>query len=65
VLASEGTIDELVDQRLSDKLQFMGRILDDPSVQELADLDEEPSVGGGLDQRDLQALMGHLRARTA
>lgn len=64
VLASEGTIDEVVAQRLNDKLQFMGRILDDPAVQELADLDEEPAVGGGLDERDLQALMGHLRART-
>jgi superfamily II DNA or RNA helicase len=65
VLASEGTIDEVVAQRLADKLQFMGGILDDPAVQQLADLDEEPAVGGGLDQRDLQALMGHLRARTA
>lgn len=64
VLASEGTIDDIVDQRLSDKMQFMGRILDDPEVQELADLNEEPAVGGGLDQRDLQALMGHLRAHT-
>ncbi|MER5309627.1 DEAD/DEAH box helicase [Streptomyces sp. NPDC002773] len=65
VLASEGSIDEVVDQRLGDKLLFMGRILDDPAVQELADLDDEPAVGGGLDQRDLQALMGHLRARSA
>ncbi|MEU6655886.1 DEAD/DEAH box helicase [Streptomyces sp. NPDC046900] len=65
VLASEGTIDEVVAQRLTDKLQFMGSILDDPAVQQLADLDEEPAAGGGLDQRDLQALMGHLRARTA
>jgi superfamily II DNA or RNA helicase len=65
VLASEGTIDEVVAQRLNDKLQFMGRILDDPAVQQLADLDEEPAVGGGLDQKDLQALMGHLRARAA
>lgn len=65
VLASAGTIDEVVDQRLGDKLQFMGRILDDPAVQQLADLEEEPAVGGGLDQRDLQALMGHLRARAA
>lgn len=62
VLASEETIDEVVDQRLADKLKFMGRILDDPAVQELADLEDEPAVGGGLDQRDLQALMGHLRA---
>ncbi|MFC9618523.1 DEAD/DEAH box helicase [Streptomyces sp. NPDC056930] len=65
VLASEGTIDEIVAQRLNDKLQFMGQILDDPAVQKLADLDEEPAVGDGLDQRDLQALMGHLRARTS
>lgn len=64
LLASKGTIDEVVDQRLKDKLQFMGRILDDPAVQQLADLDEEPAVGGGLDSRDLQALMGHLRAST-
>lgn len=62
VLTSAGTIDEVVNQRLDTKLQFMGRILDDPAIQELADLDEEPAVGGGLDQSDLQALMGHLRA---
>jgi SNF2 family DNA or RNA helicase len=65
VLATEGTIDEVVEQRLSDKLKFMGRILDDPAVQRLADLEEEPSIGAGLDSRDLQALMGHLRAHTA
>lgn len=64
VLASEGTIDEVVAVRLADKLTFMGGILDDPAVQQLADLDEEPAVGGGLDQGDLQSLMGHLRAST-
>ncbi|SPT60526.1 DEAD/DEAH box helicase [Actinomadura madurae] len=65
VLASEGTIDEVVEQRLADKLIFMGSILDDPSVRELADLYEEPAIGGGLDERDVQALMGHLRAAAA
>ncbi|MFE9538110.1 DEAD/DEAH box helicase [Streptomyces sp. NPDC006691] len=65
VLASEGTIDEIVDQRLREKLQFMGKILDDPAVQELADLDEEPAIGDGLDHRDLRALMGHLRVRSS
>ncbi|ARQ71013.1 DEAD/DEAH box helicase [Streptomyces marincola] len=65
VLSSVGTIDEVVEQRLSEKLQFMGRILDDPAVQQLADLEEEDPVGGGLDLKDLQALMGHLRARAA
>ncbi len=62
VLTSVGTIDEIVNQRLNAKLEFMGRILDDPAVQELADLDEEPAIGGGLDPSDLQALMGHLHA---
>jgi len=62
VLASEGTIDEVVAARLADKLAFMGGILDDPAVRQLADLDEEPAIGGGLDRGDLQALMGHLRA---
>ncbi|UKA50995.1 DEAD/DEAH box helicase [Arthrobacter sp. FW305-123] len=65
VLASEGTIDEVVATRLASKLRFMGGILDDPAVQQLADLDEEPTVGGGLNQRDLQALMGHLHATSS
>jgi superfamily II DNA or RNA helicase len=62
VLASEGTIDEVVAARLATKLDFMGTILDDPEVQQLADLDEEPTVDGGLDRGDIQALMGHLHA---
>lgn len=65
VLTSKETIDDIVAQRLEAKLQFMGRILDDPAVQQLADLEEEPAVGGGLDERDLQSLMGHLRAGPA
>jgi len=64
VLAAEGSIDEVVEQRLRTKLAFMGGILDDPAVKQLADLDEEPLIGGGLDQADLQALMGHLRAHS-
>ncbi|NVC25126.1 DEAD/DEAH box helicase [Kocuria salina] len=62
VLATEGTIDEVVAQRLEDKLIFMGGILDDPAVQQLSDLDEEPAVGGGLAPADLRLLMGHLGA---
>ena len=62
VLASASTIDEVVAARLASKLDFMGTILDDPAVQQLADLDEEPAVGGGLDRSDLQALMGHIHA---
>ena len=65
VLASEGTIDEVVEHRLAEKLLFMGSILDDSEVRQLADLYEEPAIGGGLDQRDLQVLMGHLRGTAA
>ncbi|GHG58138.1 DEAD/DEAH box helicase [Streptomyces griseocarneus] len=60
VLAARGTIDEVVALRLEEKLEFMGRILDDPSVQQLADLQEEPSVAGGMDMADVRALLGHL-----
>ncbi|MCU6525456.1 hypothetical protein, partial [Klebsiella quasipneumoniae] len=65
VLASRGTIDEVVARRLELKLQFMGTILHDSAVQRLADLDEEPSIAGGLDEDDLYALMDHLRAHPA
>ncbi len=64
VLATQGTIDEVVAQRLETKLEFMGRILDDPSVRQLADPEEELPVGGGLDKWDIADLMGHLRARS-
>jgi SNF2 family DNA or RNA helicase len=65
VLVAEDTIDEVVEDRLKEKLDFMGRILDDPAVQELADLEEEPAVGAGLDARDARTLMGHLRGRAS
>ncbi|NTW39857.1 MAG: DEAD/DEAH box helicase, partial [Cellulomonadaceae bacterium] len=65
ILVANETIDEVVEQRLGVKLGFMARILDDPSLQELADLDEEPVVGGGLDASDLKSLMGHLSAYPA
>jgi SNF2 family DNA or RNA helicase len=60
VLATARTIDEIVAQRLEQKLEFMGRILDDPAVQQLADLEEEPSIAGGMDMADIRALLSHL-----
>lgn len=60
VLIATDTIDELVDQRLDAKLQFMGGVLDDPAVLELADLEEEPTASAGMDGRDLQALIGYI-----
>jgi SNF2 family DNA or RNA helicase len=60
VLVANQTLDELVEQRLGAKLHFMGSVLDDPAVLQLADLDEEPSVAAGMDSSDLQALVGYL-----
>lgn len=65
VLASEGTIDEVVAAKLESKLHFMGAILDDPSVQQLADLDEQPAVTGGMGADDVRALMEHLRGSSS
>lgn len=60
VLIASETIDELVEQRLAAKLQFMGGVLDDPAVRQLSDLAEEPDVAAGMDSSDLQALIGYL-----
>lgn len=65
VLAAEGTIDEVVAIRLEEKLEFMGKILDDPSVQQLADLQDEPSEAAGMDMADIRALLRHVDAVTA
>ncbi|MFE1931389.1 DEAD/DEAH box helicase [Streptomyces sp. NPDC059474] len=65
VLAVRNTIDEVVESRLNAKLEFMGKILDDPSVQQLSDLQEEPSVAAGLAPSDMEALLRHMgRNRT-
>ncbi|CAM5644470.1 hypothetical protein SCHAM137S_08571 [Streptomyces chartreusis] len=60
VLAARNTIDEVVEMRLDQKLEFMGRILDDPTVQQLADLEEEPAVAAGLAPSDMEALLRHM-----
>jgi hypothetical protein len=62
VLVTRGTIDEVVAQRLQLKLDFMGTILDDPSLTELADVDEEPSLGEELSREDLKQLIAHIDA---
>ncbi|MEC4018124.1 DEAD/DEAH box helicase [Streptomyces sp. H27-D2] len=62
VLVASGTIDEVVQQRLATKLEFMGTILDDPSVRRLADPEEEEEASLGMDEADLRALLSHLDA---
>ncbi|MER8044287.1 DEAD/DEAH box helicase [Streptomyces sp. NPDC094032] len=61
VLIAKGTIDHIVHERLGRKLEFMGKILDDPVVQELADPEEDYSPWG-MDSADLRALVGHLES---
>lgn len=65
VLCAAGTIDEVINDRLNHKLEFMGKILDDPDVEELGDLMEEPSVAGDMDQKDIYALLGHLHGASS
>lgn len=60
VLAAQETVDEVVAVRLQQKLDFMARVLDDPSVQQLADLQEAPPMAGGLDAQDIRAMLGHV-----
>ncbi|MFD6273519.1 DEAD/DEAH box helicase [Nocardia asteroides] len=60
ILAMRGTVDEVVKLRLDEKLEFMGRILDDPSVRQLGDLQEEPSLSAGMDTSDIRALLRHV-----
>ncbi|WP_228781941.1 DEAD/DEAH box helicase [Nocardia abscessus] len=60
ILVARNTVDEVVRLRLEEKLEFMGRILDDSDVQQLADLQEEPAVGAGMDAADVRALLRHL-----
>ncbi|MDT0347649.1 DEAD/DEAH box helicase [Streptomyces litchfieldiae] len=60
VLGVRGTIDEVVEVRLNQKLDFMGKILDDPTVQQLSDLQEEPAVAAGLAPSDVEALLRHV-----
>lgn len=60
VLATRGTIDEVVRLRLDAKLKFMAAILDDPDVQQLADLEEEPAAAAGMDAADVRALLRHF-----
>lgn len=60
VLVASETIDEVVEQRLATKVQFLGTVLDDDAVVALADLEEEPSASAGMDVQDLRALLEHI-----
>jgi hypothetical protein len=60
VLVATQTIDEVVADRLRVKLQFMRDILDDPDIETLADLDEDPDIAAGLTPEDARQVLAHL-----
>lgn len=64
VLVADKTIDEVIEERLAEKLRFMGAVLDDPGVEQLADLADEPSAPAGLERSDMGALLRHLSEQT-
>jgi SNF2 family DNA or RNA helicase len=59
-LVASSTIDELVTARLARKLSWMSEALDDPSLSELADLEEERESAGVLDASDAEAVWTYL-----
>lgn len=63
LITARDTIDEIVASRLDSKIAFMLRILDDPAVEVLADLDEEPTLTAGMDDNDRAALFRYLAAK--
>jgi SNF2 family DNA or RNA helicase len=65
ILAAADTIDEVIAQRLSLKLKFMGGVLDDAAVVQLADLVEEPSSSVGMNDEDFNALVQHLNTHAS
>lgn len=65
ILVSTGTIDELVESRLREKTERLGKLLQDPdlSVMSLPSVPEEGLVGEsdlGVDDRDLAKVARHI-----
>lgn len=60
-LVSNGTIDEVVDDRIKDKAARLGEMLDDPDISLMA-LPSDEDYGPAIDTRDdVEALFAHLR----
>jgi len=62
LLVAEGTVDEVVHDRLETKIRFQLDVLNDPYVEQLVDVDTTPAQSEGLDQGDIQALLQHLKS---
>ena len=63
-LATVGTIDEVVDERIREKALRLGEMLEDPDLTTMA-LPDDEDYGPAIDaQADLVALFAHLRGET-
>jgi len=60
ILVADGTIDDLVASRLSEKIRLMDSVLDDPSLRQLIDLEEDLENGSVLDASDVEAVWAYL-----
>ena len=60
-LASTGTIDETIDQRLRIKAERLSVMLEDEDLVTMALPDEEEGYGEIIDVDDFEELYGHLR----
>ncbi len=65
ILASRGTIDEVIADRLQSKIDFMSKILSDSDLGELAELSEAPEDAGTMNKIDMGALVEHVRSANA
>lgn len=65
ILETQGTIDEVVSNRLDHKLAFLGEILDDESVQALSDLEEASEIGPLMEPADLRAIIEFFDANSS
>lgn len=61
LLVAEGTVDEVVHERLELKIRFQLDILNDPYVEQLVDVDDAPAQSDGMDSGDIAALLNHLK----
>lgn len=60
-LVTNGTIDEIIDQRIREKSERLGEMLDDPDISTMA-LPSDEDYGPAIDTHDdLVALFAHLR----
>jgi SNF2 family DNA or RNA helicase len=60
ILECKDTIDSLITSRLNEKVQRMSTVLNDPSLNILADIDTDEDEIMGMDDGDMEALLSYF-----